>query len=115
MNVDVTSDPPDTERRRPVRRPCNGHTMLAAAERNDIGYIPVDMPSPCGAVHDIGRRQTHTLSQMEPLHNANGVDCSLWTLACVAAVLRSWRTTGLAPEDLPCFRQFLYCHLCSLV
>ncbi|EJD32827.1 cysteine proteinase [Auricularia subglabra TFB-10046 SS5] len=36
------------------------------------------------------------------------VDCGLWVLTVVAAVLRAFRTTALLEHDMPNFRMYMY-------
>jgi len=40
--------------------------------------------------------------------------CGLWVLACIAAVLRGFHTTGLRERELPAFRQTLLRHILYL-
>jgi hypothetical protein len=49
----------------------------------------------------IPSRQIHTMQ-------TNGVDCGLWVLAAIAAVLRGYQVTALCEGDMVAFRELLY-------
>ena len=44
----------------------------------------------------------------------NSVDCGLWVLATIAAVLRGFHVTGIAEQDMVHFRVLLLWHLLIL-
>lgn len=44
----------------------------------------------------------------------NSIDCGLWVLATIAAVLRGFQVTGLVERDMVYFRALLLKHLLVL-